>query len=90
MPSFQKKAVAGLGDVRVASPGAVVTSKVRIINDLSFDPATLRGTKGSLNLDIVTQDIPRCLFAEALPKFSGKIYKASKSQKQTCRTRSEK
>ena len=52
----------------------MVTSKVRIINDLSFDPTTLRGTKGGLNLDIVTQDIPRCLCAEALPKFYGKIY----------------
>ena len=48
---------------------------MRIINDFSFDPTTLRGTKGGLNLDIVTQDILRCLCAEALPKFSGKIYK---------------
>ena len=72
--AFKKKALAGLGDVRVASLGAVVTSKMRIINDLSFDPTTLRGTKGGLNLDIVTQDILRCLCAEALPKFSGKIY----------------
>ena len=71
--AFKKKAVAGLGDVRVASLGAVVTSKVRIINDLSFDPTTVRGTKGGLNLDTVTQDIPRCR-GEALPKLSGKQY----------------
>ena len=72
VPSFFFKAVAGLGDVRVASLGAVVTSKVRVINDLSFDPTTVRGTKGGLNLDTVTQDIPRCLCGEALPKLSAK------------------
>ena len=71
-PAFKKKAVAGLGDVRVASLGDVVTSKVRIINDLSFDPTTVRGTKGGLNLDTVTQDIQRCQCGEALPKLSAK------------------
>ena len=67
VPSFQK-AVAGLGDVRVAPLGAVVTSKVRITNDLSFDPTTVRGTKGGLNLDTVTEDIFRCLCGEPLPR----------------------
>ena len=70
--AFKKKAVAGLGGVRVASLGAVVTSKVRIINDILFDPTTVRGTQGGLNLDTVTQDIPRCLCGEALLKLSGK------------------
>ena len=64
---FKMKAVAGLGDVRVAPLGAVVTSKVRIINGLSLEPTTVGGTKGGLNLDTVTQEIPRCLCGEALP-----------------------
>ena len=76
---FKKEAVAGLGYVRVAPLGAVVTSKVRIINDLSFDPTSVRGTKGSLNLDTMTQDIPRCLCGEALPKLLAKILKSESS-----------
>ena len=50
----------------------MVTSKVRIINDLSLDPITVGGTKGGFNLDTVTQDIPRCLCDEALPKLLAK------------------
>ena len=59
--------------VRVASLGAVVTSKVRIINDFSFDLNTARCTKGVLNRDTLTQDIPRCLCGEALPKLLAEI-----------------
>ena len=65
---FKKRVAAELEHVRVASLGAVVTSKVRIINDFSFDPNTARCTKGGLNWDTLTQDIPRCLCGEALPK----------------------
>ena len=70
---FKKKAVAGLGDVRVTPLGAMVTIKVRTINDLSFDSTTVRRTKGDLNLDTVTQDIPRCLCGEALPRLLAEI-----------------
>ena len=65
---FKKNAVAGLGDVGVALLGVVVTGKVRIIKNRSFDPTTVQGTKGGLNLDTVTQDIPKCPCGEALPK----------------------
>ena len=70
--AFKKKAVAGLGDVKVVPLGVVVTSKVPIINELSFDPTTARGTKGGLNLDTVTQDIQKYLCSEALLKLLAK------------------
>ena len=78
-PVFKKKAVAGLGDVRVAPLGAVVTSKVRIINDLSLGPTTVGGTKGGLNLYTVTRGIPRCLCGEALHKLLAKILNSESS-----------
>ena len=40
--------------VRVAPLAAVVTNKVRIINDFSFDPRTARGVQGGLNRDTLT------------------------------------
>lgn len=61
-----KAAAPEIEGLRVAPLGAVVTSKVRIINDFSFDPNTARGKKGGLNNDTVT--VPRCLCAEALSK----------------------
>ena len=70
---FKKRVAAELEHVRVASLGAVVTSKVRIINDFSFDPNTARCTKGGSNRDTLTQDIPRCLCGEALPKLLAEI-----------------
>ena len=70
---FKKRAVAEMEDVRVTPLGAVLTSKVQIINDFSIDPKTARGTKGGLNRDTLTQDIPRCLSGEALPKLLAKI-----------------
>ena len=73
---FKKKTVAERGNVRVARLGAVVTSKIWIINDLSLDLTTVGGTKGGLNLDTVTQDLPRCLLCgEALPKLLAKNIK---------------
>ena len=47
--------------------GAMVTHKVRIINDYSFDPTTARGEKGGLNRDTVSEEVPPCLCGEALP-----------------------
>ena len=44
----------------------MVTRKVRIINDYSFDPSTARGGKGGLNRDTVSEEVPSCLFGEAL------------------------
>ena len=70
---IKKRAAAELEHVKVAPLGAVVTSKVWIINDFSFDPNTARGTKGGLNRDTLTQDIPRCLCGEALPKLLAEI-----------------
>ena len=51
----------------MAPLGAVVTHKVRIINDYSFDVDAARGEKGGLNEDTQTQDVPKCLCADALP-----------------------
>ena len=73
-PVSKKKAAAGLGDVRVAPLGAVVTSKVGIINDFSLGLTTVGGTKGGLHLDTVTQNLPRRLCGEALPKLLAKKY----------------
>ena len=70
---FKRRVAAELKDVRVVPLGAVVTSKVRIIHDFSFDPNTARGTKCGFNLDTLTQDIPRCLCGEALPKLLAEI-----------------
>ena len=68
VPSFQKKSSSSLGRRQSCPLRAVVTSKVRIINDSFFDLNTARGTKCDLNLDTPTQDIPRYLCGEALPK----------------------
>ena len=46
----------------------MVTHKVRIINDLSFDVES-REKKGGLNRDTDPDTVPQCLCAEALPKF---------------------
>ena len=66
-PVFNKRPVAELKDVRVAPIEAVVTSKVRIINEF-ISTRTARGTKGGLNRNTLTQDVPRCVCVEALPK----------------------
>ena len=48
--------------------GSVVTHKVRTINDVSFEMQN-KTTKGGLNADTVSDSVPQCLCAEALPKF---------------------
>ena len=45
----------------------MVTHKVRIINDYSFDRSTARGEKGGLNRDTVSEEVPPCLCGETLP-----------------------
>ena len=49
---------------------AVVTHKVRIINDFSFAEQS-REKKGELNRDTdpINNTVPQCLCAQALPKF---------------------
>ena len=64
---FTRKAAAKIIGLRVAPLGAVVTHKVKIINDYSFDPSTARGVKGGLNRDTVSEEVPPCLCREALP-----------------------
>ena len=62
-----RESAAALKGLRVAPLGAVVTHKVRIINDYSFDVDAARGEKGGLNKDTQTEDVPKCLCADALP-----------------------
>ena len=45
----------------------MVTHKVGIINDYSFDPSTVRGEKGGLNRDTISEEVPPCLCGKALP-----------------------
>ena len=45
----------------------MVTHKVRIINDYSFDPSMARGEKGGLNRGTVSEEVPPCLCEDALP-----------------------
>ena len=55
-------------NVRVLPPRAVVTHKVRVINDLSFDLFN-RAKKGGLNTETDVNSVPPSLCAEALPEF---------------------
>ena len=59
--------------VRVAPLATVVTNKVRVINDFSFDPRTARGVQGGLHRDTLTDEVPRCLCGKALPRFLAEI-----------------
>ena len=51
----------------MAPLGAVVTHKVRIINDYSFNVDAARREKGGLTRDMQTEDVPKCLCGDALP-----------------------
>ena len=53
---FARKAAAKIVGLRVAPLRAVVTRKVRIINNYSFGPSTARGGKGDLNRDTVSEE----------------------------------
>ena len=64
---FERESAASLKGLRVAPLGAVVTHKVRIINDYSFEAGAARGEKGGLNRDTQTEEVPKCLCGDALP-----------------------
>ena len=51
----------------MAPLGAVVTHKVRVINDYSFDVQAARGEEGRLNKDTHTEEVPKRLRRQALP-----------------------
>ena len=63
---FDRESAASLKGLRVAPLGAVVTHKVRIINDYSFGAGAARGEKGGLNRDTITEEVPKFLCADAL------------------------
>ena len=64
---FTREAAEKIVGLRIAPLRAVVTHKVRIINDYSFDPSTVRGEKGGLNRDAVSEEVPSCLCRVTLP-----------------------
>ena len=66
---IQTSAAHEIPNVRVSPLGAVVTHKVRIINDFSFETQSKR-KKGGLNADTDPDTVPQCSCAEALPKFA--------------------
>ena len=71
---IKKSAAHEIPNFRVSPLGAVVTHKVRIINDYSFSfEAQNRKTKGGLNADSDSDSVPQCLCAEALPKFLAEL-----------------
>ena len=71
---IKKSAAHEIPNFRVSPLGAVVTHKVRIINDYSFSfEAQNRKTEGGLNADSDSDSVPQCLCAEALPKFLAEL-----------------
>ena len=64
---MKKTAAHEIPNVRVLPLGAVVTHKVRVINDLSFDLFN-RAKKRSLNAETDVSSVPPSLYAEALPE----------------------
>ena len=69
---IQKSAAHEVSDLRVSPLVAVVTHKVQIINDLSFD-VQCRHMKGGINGDTDHDSVAKWLCAEALPKFSDEL-----------------
>ena len=69
---IRKAAAHEIPNLRVSPLATVVTHKVRVINDLSFEVAN-RAKKGGANGDTDPDAVPRCLCAEALPKFLAEI-----------------
>ena len=63
---FDREPAASLKVLRGAPLGAVVTHRVRIINDSSFDAGAARGENGGLNRDTLTEEVPKCLCGDAL------------------------
>ena len=64
---IQKSAAHDIPNLNVSPLAAVVTHKVRMRNDISFDEQSRR-KKGHLNRDSDPDTVPRCLCAHALPK----------------------
>ena len=64
---FNRDSASSIKGLRVAPLGAVVTHKVRNINDYSVDVQAARGEKGGLNKDTHTEEVPKCLCGQALP-----------------------
>ena len=69
---IQKLAVYKISNLRVSSLAAVVTYKVRIINDSSFDEQS-RQKKGVLNENADSDTVPQCPCALALTKFLAEL-----------------
>ena len=67
-------------NLRVSPFATVVTHKVRIINDWSFD-AQSREKKGGLNKDTDPGTVPQCLCALALPTFLDELVSLRKSSR---------
>ena len=67
-----KSAARAIPNLSVSPLAAVVTHKVGIINDLSFDEQ-IREKKGGLNRDTEPDTVPQCLCALALPKFLAEL-----------------
>ena len=67
-----KTAAHEIPNVRVLPLGPVVTHKVRVINDLSYDLFNRAKTRG-LNAETDVNSVPPSLCAEALPEFLTKL-----------------
>ena len=65
---IHKSAAHEIPAFRVSPLGAVVTHKVRIMNDFSFETQSTK-KKGGLNEDTDPDTVPQCLCADALPTF---------------------
>ena len=68
MPRNRKAAAHEIPNVRVLPLGAVVTHKVRVINELSFDLFNRTKTRG-LSEKTDVNSVPPSLCAEVLPEF---------------------
>ena len=75
---IRKSVAPEIPHLRVSPLGAVVTHKVRIINDFSFAMRN-RETKGGRNGDTDPDIVPPCLCATALPKFLEELVSLRKS-----------
>ena len=65
---IEKAAAHGIPNMRLLPLRAVVTHKVRVINDLAFDLFN-KAKKGGLNAETDVNSVPPSLCAEALPEF---------------------
>ena len=68
MLRIEKTAAYEIPNVRVLPLGVVVTHKIRVINDLSFDLFN-RAKKGGLDAETDVNSVPASLCAKALPEF---------------------